>query len=129
GQVAVDLQAEFAGGYHDQGPWNSVERAIRACGGDSLQQRHAEGEGLAHPSAGLADQVVAGEGERQRELLDGEGMLNAFFAERPDYFFADTKVGKGGFACGSVRCDEWSHALSTYAFRVRIRLVNRCGHA
>ncbi len=79
-------------------------------GGDSLQQRHAEGEGLAHPGAGLADQVVAGKGERQRELLDGEGVLDAFFAERPDDFVAYTEVGKGGFGRGSVRCDEWSHA-------------------
>ena len=59
GQVARHLQAQFAGGYHDQRPRNAVEGALRSGGGDPLQQRHPEREGLAHASAGLADQVVA----------------------------------------------------------------------
>ena len=39
-------------------------------------------EGLAGAGAGLADEVVAGESERERQLLDGEGALDAGFAER-----------------------------------------------
>ena len=76
GEVAVDLQAQLAGRHDDQRAGDAGERS-RLVGGDALQQRHAEGEGLAHAGAGLADEVVAGQGERQRQLLDGEGVLDA----------------------------------------------------
>ena len=33
--------------------------------GDAVQQRHAEGEGLAHAGAGLADEVAAVQGQRE----------------------------------------------------------------
>ena len=77
-------------------------------GGDALQQRHAEGEGLAHAGAGLADQVVAGQRERQGQFLDGEGMLDAFVGERADDFVADAEFGKGGVGCSVlVRCRSY----------------------
>ncbi|WP_246077149.1 hypothetical protein [Actinomadura hallensis] len=44
---------------------------------DALQQRHAEGEGLAGAGAGLADDVVAAQRDRQGELLDGERFYDA----------------------------------------------------
>ena len=81
---------------------DAVERPIAAGGGDALQQRHTEREGFAHAGAGLADQVVAGEGERQREFLDGKGMLDALFGQCADDFVADAKVGKGWCGGSSV---------------------------
>ena len=44
---------------------------------DAVEQRHAEAEGLAGAGAGLPDQVAAGERDRQRELLDREGLDDA----------------------------------------------------
>ena len=68
-------------------------RAVGA-GGDPLQQRNAEREGLAHAGAGLADHVVAGERQRQGEFLDGKGMFDALFGQCADDFVADSEFGK-----------------------------------
>ena len=69
------------------------QRAL-GVGGDALQQRHTEGEGLAHAGAGLADQVVAGQRERQRQFLDGKGMFDAVFGQRAHDFVAHSEFGK-----------------------------------
>ena len=79
GQVPGDLQAQLPGRHHDQGPWCAIERPYTDAVGDALQQRNAEGEGLAHAGAGLADHIVAGKGERQGQFLDSKGVLDAFF--------------------------------------------------
>ena len=110
GEVAGHLQAQFAGGHDDQPPGYAGKRPIVAAGGDALQHRHPERERFAHSGAGLPDQVVAGECQRQRQLLDGKRMLNALFAQCLHYFVADTDFSKGHFGCGLGSCDEWGHA-------------------
>ena len=71
-----------------------VERPRAGAGGDALQQRHAEREGLAHAGAGLADHVVAGQRQRQRQFLDSKGMLDALFGQCAHDFVADAEFGK-----------------------------------
>jgi hypothetical protein len=92
-----DLQAELAGGHHDQGLRGAV-----AGGGDPLQDRHAETERLAGAGAGLADDVLAGQGQRQGELLDGERALDARGPQRAD----DLRPGAELFERGGVRPDR-----------------------
>ncbi len=95
GQVHGHLQAQLAGGHHDQGPRGAGERPRSGAGGDALQQRHAEREGLAHAGAGLADHVVAGQRQRQGQFLDSKGAFDAFFRECADDFVANAEFGKG----------------------------------
>ena len=91
----MDLQAQLAGGHHDQRARGAVERAVGGgFGGDAVQQRHAEGESLAHTGARLADEVVAGQRQREGELLDGEGVFDALLGERPDDFVPDPELGE-----------------------------------
>ena len=75
-QVLADLERELAGRRHDQ--------RLRLAGGDqlfvvgvvrshaALDDRDAEGQGLAGARAGLADQVGAHQGDREGHLLDRE---------------------------------------------------------
>ncbi len=76
-EVAGDLHGELAGRDDDEGlrlagdrqrrrsrrPWGTVTR---------LQHRDAEAEGLAGAGLGLADDVVAGQGDREGHRLDRE---------------------------------------------------------
>ena len=103
GEVVVDLQAQLAGRHDDQGAGDAGERP-RLVGDDAVQQRHAEGEGLAHAGAGLTDQVVAGQGQRQGQFLDGEGVLDAVLGERADDLLADAEFGEGGGLGGCFGC-------------------------
>ena len=89
----MDLQAQLAGGDDDQRARDAAQRAF-GVGGELLQQRHAERKGLAHAGAGLADQIVAGQGQRQGQLLDGEGMFDAGFGEGAHDFVANSELGK-----------------------------------
>ena len=45
--------------------------------GDALQDGDGESEGLAGTGLGLADEVAAGQGLRQRQCLDWEGGVDA----------------------------------------------------
>ena len=63
---------------------------------EPLQQRDAEAERLAHAGAGLADQVVAGQRDRQGERLDGEGALDAGLGQRLHDLGAVAEFGEGG---------------------------------
>ena len=92
-QVVVDLQTQFAGGHHDQRPRHAVE-GPRGVGDDALQQRYAEGEGLAHAGAGLTDEVVAGERQRQGQFLDGEGVLDAVLGQCADDLLAHAEISE-----------------------------------
>ena len=95
GQVVVDLNAQLAGGHHDQCARSSVEWAVGCgCGGDAVQQWHSEGEGLTHAGARLADEVIAGQCQREGEFLNREGVLDALLGERADDFLADAEVGE-----------------------------------
>ena len=92
GEVLGDLDAELAGGHHDQGLRDvagavgglAVGRGGGALGGrhEPLQQRDAEPERLAHAGAGLADDVLACQREGERELLDGERADDARLGQR-----------------------------------------------
>src|SRR5215212_7337701 len=86
--VARDLQAELAGGDQHQG------LDLRQLGLDLLDDRDAEGEGLAGAGAGLADEVDPGQRERQAERLNGEGVLDPDPGQR----------GQRGL-CGSEICE------------------------
>ena len=86
-----------------------------------LQQRHAEGEGLAHAGAGLADQIVTCQGERERQLLDGEGVLDAVLGECADDLGAYAELGEGrgrGNGLGSFR---WFDGFSGFGCRINRR--------
>ena len=106
GEVLGDLHAQLAGGHHDQRLRDVLVRSAAspsalaagcsAGGVTPLQQRHAEAERLAHAGAGLADDVLAGQRERQRELLDGERALDAGFGQRGHDLGADAELGEGG---------------------------------
>ena len=112
GQVAVHLDAQFAGGHHDQRAGDAGERPRSVVGGDALQQRHAERQGLAHAGAGLTDEVVAGQRQRQRQFLDGEGVFDAVFGQCAHDFLADAEFGKGvvsvcGHASTWMQCSSF----------------------
>ncbi len=84
-EVAGDLECELAGGSDDE----RLRLALRdldvvgVLGRDAaLQDRDAEGQGLAGARAGLADQVGAQQGHREGHLLDGEGGGDAGAVER-----------------------------------------------
>ena len=98
----VDLQAQLAGGHHDQRARHAGQRPLGVAG-DALQQRHAERKGLAHAGAGLTDQVVAGQRQRQRQFLDGKGMFDAVLGQCAHDFVADAEFGKCWFSCGLER--------------------------
>ena len=93
GEVAGHLQAQLAGGHHDECARDAGQRAF-GVGGDALQQRHTEGEGLAHAGAGLADQVVARQRQRQRQFLDGKWVFLAVFGQCAHDFVANSEFGK-----------------------------------
>ena len=80
GQVAGDLHGQLAGRGDDQG----LRRGAGGTGQrDPVQQRHAEAEGFAGAGAGLTDQVLAGQRDRQRHLLDGERAHDAHAGQAP----------------------------------------------
>ncbi len=106
-QVGRHLDGELTGGDDDQ------RLGLARCGGlvvlavgrgdDALQQRHAEGEGLASAGAGLADQVAAHERDREGHLLDGEGLGDADALERVGDGVQDAKVPEGGQGVSPLR--------------------------
>ncbi|MFC0037591.1 hypothetical protein [Actinomadura rayongensis] len=63
--------------------------------GDPLEQGHAEGEGLAGAGAGLSDDVVPAEGDRQRQLLDRERVDDALDLQGVCYLGSDPEFTKG----------------------------------
>ncbi len=83
-QVVRHLGAQLAGGDDHEG-LRGVGELVGAGApgldvrrdGDALQKGEAEAEGLARAGLGLADDVGAGEGDRERHLLDGEGVDDA----------------------------------------------------
>ena len=75
-EVPGDLDAQLAGRDDDQGlrlAGRGEELRVGVVRADDpLQQRDAEPEGLAGAGLGLADDVVAGQGDREGHLLDRE---------------------------------------------------------
>ena len=91
GQHVVHLHGELAGGEQDEG-----ERPGRAGGGAGtlrlpgrlgpLQERHAEGEGLAGAGLGLAAHVASGQGVGDGQGLNGKRADDAFIGQRVGQF-------------------------------------------
>ena len=106
GEVGGHLHAQLAGGHHDQrlrhvlGPVGGLAVGVRGRllgrRGEPLQQRDAEAQRLAHAGAGLADDVVAGQRQRQGQLLDGERAHDAGLGQRAHDLGADAQLGEGG---------------------------------
>ena len=102
GEVSGHLQAQFAGWDDDERARDTAQRAL-GVGGDALQQRHPEGQGLAHAGARLTDEVVARERKRQRQFLDSKGMFLAVFGQCAHYFVANSEFGKCRIEMGHAR--------------------------
>jgi hypothetical protein len=59
-----------------------------------VQHRHAKRERLAGAGARLADNVLAVNGERQRQRLNGKRRVNARVIERGADYFVDSEVAE-----------------------------------
>ena len=81
-EVLGDLDAQLAGRDDDERLRGAGRALVLAL--DALQQRDAEAERLAGAGAGLADEVLAGQRDRQRHRLDGERGGDADGGERLD---------------------------------------------
>lgn len=76
-----------------------------------MQQGDTEGVGLAHAGAGLTDQVVAGQRQREGQFLNGKGVFDTGFAECTDDFVANAELGK--------RFIYMSHGWKRWPFTVK----------
>ena len=81
GQVRADLNRQLAGRHHDQGLRGARGGELLPAGvvpaDHPLQHGQAEAEGLAGAGLGLPDDVLPGQGHRQGQGLDGEGVGDA----------------------------------------------------
>ena len=106
-EIAGDLDAQFARRHDDEslrltGSSERVKSFVLRSDG-ALQQRDAESECLACSGFCLADEVLAGKGERQGECLNGEGVRNSRRVERGDGGRVDAELGEGGGTIGRGR--------------------------
>jgi hypothetical protein len=87
--VFVDLGRELARRNHD-------ERLDAGLGilAEALHDGNAEAEGLAGTGLGLADHVLTGERDRDRLLLDREGILDALRRQLGDDVLIDREIGE-----------------------------------
>jgi hypothetical protein len=89
-QLLHDLQGELAGrGEHERG-------GAAGLGGGAIDERHAEGEGLARAGRRLEHHVVAREQVLEHELLDGERRVDVALGERVDDGIRDAELGERG---------------------------------
>ncbi|MCO5561402.1 hypothetical protein L7F22_015023 [Adiantum nelumboides] len=104
GDVPRDLHAQLAGRDDDE-RLRDVLGAVRGLAlgggggaltgrGEALQQRDAEAQRLAGAGAGLADDVLAGQGQRERQLLDRERADDVVLGERGDDLGTDAELGE-----------------------------------
>jgi hypothetical protein len=97
-EVVRHLQGEFTGRAHHQRLRLALGLMVGVpgicLGDDALQQADPEGQGLAGAGTGLADHVGAGDGDRNRQGLDREGILDTDRVERLDRFGDDAQVGE-----------------------------------
>ena len=89
GKIVAHLHRELAGGHNNQRPRGAVEFLDVGVVEDTVEQRHAEAEGLAHAGPRLPDDVPAYQRPRQRQLLDRKRAHNAALSERIDDFSCD----------------------------------------
>ncbi len=118
--VGSNLDAQLTGGNDHQG-LGTPGGALGPVG-HGLHERDGEGEGLAGPGAGLADEVRAGQREGKCQFLDGEGRDDALVTESLDDLFADTEVCETGRRCRG--CGHRSHRFvgvrEVYGLVVRV---------
>ncbi|MBG9885329.1 hypothetical protein ABE10_01745, partial [Bacillus toyonensis] len=93
--VLVHLDGELAGGDDDQRL--DTRRRVLA---ESLHDGDSEAEGLAGAGLRLTDDVLAGKPQRDRLLLDGEGIHDALRRESVDDVLIDAEIGE----CRHVFC-------------------------
>ncbi len=95
-----------------------------------VQQRDAEAEGLAGAGLGLADDVVAGQRDRQGHRLDRERAGDAGVGERVDDVRVDREVGERGHGLGLG--DDLGDRLGQEGLGIRVvrggRGVGDVGH-
>ena len=104
GQVAGDLHAQLTGRDDDQRLRHAVAALVDRD--DALQHRDAEAEGLAGAGAGLTDQVVAGQRERERQLLDRERAGDPDLGQGRDDVGVDVEVAEQRAVGGDGRAAE-----------------------
>ncbi|CAA9257679.1 MAG: hypothetical protein AVDCRST_MAG83-2530 [uncultured Arthrobacter sp.] len=134
GEVAGDLDGEFAGGHDDEGLRCARDRKLVVAGvigaDDALQGGDAEAKGLAGSGLGLADDVVAAQGDRQGHRLDGEGVEDPGVGQRLHNVGADVEVGEGlgdllvGFLGGDERVLDVDGVVAVIGKEV-VRVRNR----
>jgi hypothetical protein len=130
-EVVGDLDRELARRGHDQRLRLALGNlgVVGVARGDAaLDDRDAEGQGLAGAGAGLADQVGAEERDRQGHLLDRERVDDAGLGERvadlgqhPELAEGRSRRGRsvnwgGGFGC------QWSVAFVSEISRGRVHV-------
>lgn len=90
GEDVGDLAGQLTGRDEDE----TAGVAGLAVDGEALEDGDAEGEGLAGPGLRLAADVTTGEGVRDRQGLDGEGVGNAARGEGLDEGGEDPELRK-----------------------------------
>ena len=98
--VAVDLNAQLAGRDDDQRLRAAgrlvVGEALVLGPDEALEQWHTEAERLAGAGLGLPDDVVAAEGDRDRERLDREGLVDVVRGECCHGLGQHAELGESG---------------------------------
>ena len=90
-QDLAHLEGQLAGGDQHQG--SGLARLGRL---EPLDQREAEGEGLARPGLGLAAHVATGQAVGNREALDREGLGDPLLGEDLHQVRGDAEGVEGG---------------------------------
>jgi len=85
-EVFVDLDGQLAGGHDDE----CLHAGLRVRA-EALDQGEAEAEGLAGSRLRLADDVLAGERERDGLRLDGERLDDALGGELVHHVLVDVE--------------------------------------
>ena len=84
-----DLRGQFTGGCEHQGG------RARCLGGDAVDDRHHEGEGLARPGGRLGQHVAAGENVADHLGLDGEGRGESAIFKGAGNRARNAEIGEG----------------------------------
>jgi hypothetical protein len=84
-----------ATGRHEDQPARGAAALLDVLA-EAVQQRQAEGEGLARAGGRLAEDVAAGHGVGQGRRLDGEGVLDALALQGGDQLLLETELGERG---------------------------------
>ena len=98
-EVLAHLDGELARGHDDERPRSAVKLLNVRVVEDAVEEWDAETQRLAHAGAGLTDEIVSAERDRQRELLDGKRVRDSAAGQGIDDLCGDTELrerGSGG---------------------------------